>query len=381
LQEQRWKERGSSPIQPKKTPPVNLASREYLNLPMGKLEGKYKRIKTPVELRLQMLAEIDAMAPVPQEMSAGEAELRYREGRLRAVFKEFDLDGGGTIGKEELMELGKARRRLGQKQGRWSENSNRRMMARMDKDGDGEVAEAEFVTFFNSYLPGERPEFVIIMEQFMLVATAVRSAKIAGQPWGTPGGLDSAASSPATSPRSPVNMATTPIPGDRGDTYLKHRRDALAKVFDEFDLDGSSKVESNELFKLGTARRTLGQKTGKWSENSNERLITKMDKDGDGDIDREEFVTHFEQMLARERFEFDSTMEQFMQVAKACRKEKKAARDSEARKKAASDRIVTPNKLGSGVKSKSPASREYGSPWPKGGLSDPMMEVTNQIHS
>lgn len=150
----------------------------------------------------------------------------------------------------------------------------------------------------------------------------------------------------------------------------------MAKVFDMFDLDGSGKVESNELFKLGTARRTLGQKQGKWSENSNARLIKKMDKDGDGDIDRDEFITHFEQVLERERFEFDSTMDQFMQVAKACRKEKKAARDSEARKKAASERIVTPTKLGSGVQKKAPASREYGSPWPRGGLPDPMMEVT-----
>ena len=40
----------------------------------------------------------------------------------------------------------------------------------------------------------------------------------------------------------------------------------------------------------------------------------KIDQDGNGLIEKEEFVTHFNRALARERFEFDNTMVQFMQV-------------------------------------------------------------------
>jgi len=368
--EQKWRDR--TPVAPRKAE-TSVASREYLNLPMGIHEGKYKRIQTPIDLRLAMLAEIDANMPVE---SPELTNLRYRERRLQEVFRQFDIDGGGTIGKEELLELGKARRRLGQKQGAWTDAANRRMMRKMGATDDDEVSEANFVTFFNGTLSQDRSEFDLVMDQFMAVASAVRHAKASGMSWGSPtqAGGDSLTSTPATSPqsspRSPGNRSMGVAPS-RGDGYTQHRKDGLARVFREFDIDGSGEVSSEELFKLGTARRSTGQKSGTWSESANARLVRKMDKDGDGAISQDEFVTHFEEILPRERFQFDEVIEQFMVVAKAAKREKRmGGRDLDVKKTPSYD---TPPKRE--MASRTPGSRGYDSPWPKGGLADPMMEV------
>ena len=58
---------------------------------------------------------------------------------LRAVYHEFDLDGGGDVGEEELMEVGQARRRLGQKSGEWTEANNRALMQQIGADEEGIV--------------------------------------------------------------------------------------------------------------------------------------------------------------------------------------------------------------------------------------------------
>ena len=93
-------------------------------------------------------------------------------------------------------------------------------------------------------------------------------------------------------------------------------------MFREFDLDGSGVIEAEELLALGKARRSLGQKQGEWTEEKNARLVKRMDANGDGEIQMSEFVHHFEDALPRAREEFDLVLEQFMEVAQACRARK-----------------------------------------------------------
>ena len=44
------------------------------------------------------------------------------------MFKEFDLDGGGVIEANELMQIGKTRRNLGHKTDTWTEEKNSNLM-------------------------------------------------------------------------------------------------------------------------------------------------------------------------------------------------------------------------------------------------------------
>ena len=65
-------------------------------------------------------------------------EVMRRKMALTMVYHQFDLDGNGSVGEEELLELGQARRRLGQKQGEWTMENTRQLMEKMGTDTNGE---------------------------------------------------------------------------------------------------------------------------------------------------------------------------------------------------------------------------------------------------
>merc|ERR1711990_421399 len=98
------------------------------------------------------------------------ARMGPREKALRAVFAEFDLNDNGAIETWELLLLGKARRRLGQKPGYWTEDMNKACIDRMDTDLSGTVEITEFVKYFSESLSKDPDEFMATMDDFMKVA-------------------------------------------------------------------------------------------------------------------------------------------------------------------------------------------------------------------
>ena len=84
---------------------------------------------------------------------------RDRKGSLRTVFLAFDLDGGSDIGFEELLVLGQARRKLGQKSGDWTEERNKELMRKMGGSQETGVQMPRFVDHFDEILPGDPVEF------------------------------------------------------------------------------------------------------------------------------------------------------------------------------------------------------------------------------
>ena len=80
----------------------------------------------------------------------------WREARttmLQRLFDAFDIDEQGYLTKSILLELGEARRALGQKSSSWDEEKATKMLKRFDSDGDGRVSDAEFVMAFSESLP------------------------------------------------------------------------------------------------------------------------------------------------------------------------------------------------------------------------------------
>lgn len=111
-----------------------------------------------------------------------------------------------------------------------------------------------------------------------------------------------------------------------GDCEKEARIRALHEVFQVFDFDNGGFIEGDDLFALGKARRSLGHKTGEWTAEKNAKLMQKMDGNGDGLIEPSEFVRHFEETLPRDKDTFKGIIEQFLEVARACRSLKSEAR-------------------------------------------------------
>ena len=84
-----------------------------------------KKRKEAQDAREAELQKKEEDAKRAKKAAEDEAERKRKEGeaakrmkRLQDVYREFDLDGGGEVGFEEMFELGKARRKLGQKSGK-----------------------------------------------------------------------------------------------------------------------------------------------------------------------------------------------------------------------------------------------------------------------
>jgi len=81
---------------------------------------------------------------------------KYRDGRLKFVFKRVDFDGSGYIDAAELMKLGHSRRMSGHKQCDWTAERNDALVKKIDINGDGRISADEFTRHFNCALPRDK---------------------------------------------------------------------------------------------------------------------------------------------------------------------------------------------------------------------------------
>ena len=114
------------------------------------------------------------------ERSGGGKASMSREARLaqlRKVYREFDLDGGGDVGYDELLALGQARRDLGQKEGVWTKRQNDQLMKSMGAK-NGTVSLERFCEYFHDVLPQDEADFKATMKKFLLCAKAIASGEL-----------------------------------------------------------------------------------------------------------------------------------------------------------------------------------------------------------
>ena len=89
-------------------------------------------------------AKAKATEDATKAMADNEAGQR-RAAALHAVYKEFDLDRGGDVGRDEMLALGQARRKLGHKGGQWTEQQNEKLLVKMGSNNAGNVTAENFV--------------------------------------------------------------------------------------------------------------------------------------------------------------------------------------------------------------------------------------------
>ena len=150
----------------------------------------------------------------------------------RAVFHLFDLDNNNTIESEELMQLGAARRALGQKSGVWDEAANEKLVAKLGGSVDGKISGEKFVQYFAQQTKDlSTAEFEETIKQFKLVAQAASNAVVskhsAAPPRRASIGADkqpTAVGANASSTQAPKQAAESDIARERA---LNQRREIL----------------------------------------------------------------------------------------------------------------------------------------------------------
>jgi len=247
------------------------------------------------------------------------SSLLHRVSGLQKVYREFDLDGGGDVGAEEMLELGQARRKLGQKSGEWTEEKNMKMMKEMGMDDAGNVSMENFVDFFVTKLQMSDREFDKNMDQFMACAQALKKKKIkreaeekdkilsevavvrkeekCEEAKETPA-VEEAPVEEAVEEEAPVEEAAeeeAPVEEavEEETPVQDPRRTDLESVYELFDFDAGGSVGAEEMLALGKARRKLGQQKGEWNKYKNDKLMREMGMDEAGHISMDLFVTFF----------------------------------------------------------------------------------------
>jgi len=97
--------------------------------------------------------------------------------QLRGVYHDFDLDGSGKVGSNELMALGKERRALGQKSEEWTVEENKELLSDMGADDQGNVTMGQFVNYFITALPSNTKDFRKAIENFHACARNLKKAQ------------------------------------------------------------------------------------------------------------------------------------------------------------------------------------------------------------
>ena len=126
------------------------------------------------------------------------------------------------------------------------------------------------------------------------------------------------------------------------DNLSSERQDMLRAVHKAMDDDNSGFIEAAELMELGQARRKLGHKSGEWTEEQNQRLVDKMDVNGDGHVHANEFCKYFDRILPGDCAEFIQNVKQFMDVAAHCANDQTNSSIQEGYSAATSDTAAKP---------------------------------------
>jgi len=135
-------------------------------------DSKIRSLVDALEEQGRILESMSTKKKDPQKEEKPKPQIIERETELVKIFKLFDLDKSGHVTPHELMCLGQARSKVGQKSRIWTAEKNSQMISNMDQDSrDGQIDTNEFVTYFIKSLGSiDDQAFQKTMEDFTAAA-------------------------------------------------------------------------------------------------------------------------------------------------------------------------------------------------------------------
>jgi len=286
---------------------------------------------------------------MPMKKSGGKGAKALTEEQVdecREAFEMFDMDRSGSI---DLRELKAAIRALGMNV---SADELKKMVGDVDKDGNGTIEFPEFLSMMTAKMSSEATEEEIAkcFKLFDHDATGMITLKnllhareILGMDDVSTAQLENMIKQADRSGRDAISLADfvrlmrkkgkglvgcEPDDADEDDMtdamadsmfpdpLSKARREALMKIFQLFDLNGSDTIDLNEFIVLGKA---VHKKAG-WNETQNLQAMKRVDTSGNGEIEPQEFLQFYRERLgACNDNDFDRGIRFMSEVAREVR--------------------------------------------------------------
>merc|ERR1711934_698403 len=291
------------------------------------------------------VTECPAM-PYSKKQKAGRVKALTEEQveECREAFEMFDIDRSGSI---DVRELKAAIKALGMDV---SADELKKMVGDVDKDGNGTIEFAEFLGMMTAKMSNTATdeEIAKCFKLFDHDATGTISLKnllharsILGMDDVTDAQLENMMKQADRSGSGSISLADfvrlmrkkgkglvgcdEPDEDDITDAMAEAllpdplsaaRRQALMKVFNLFDMNGTDTIDVNEFMALG---RAVHKKAG-WNEVQNIQAMKRVDISGNGEIEPQEFLQFFRERLGNcSDSDFDRGIRFMTQVAQDAR--------------------------------------------------------------
>ena len=197
-----------------------------------------------------------------------EARKKAEKKQLRVVWKSVDIDGGGTLDRDELREVLK---KMGKN---LTEEQLDVTMKQVDEDGSGEVEFEEFETWWDQYMSSEA---AVPPTPFNFGGQCVRALKING------GDAFWWVASDVANVLFPPEPTGKQLSKEQKAAAKKAEQKKLRQIWKKVDADGSGELDWDEL------REVFKMMGREMNDKEMDKALNEIDKDGGGEVDFDEF--------------------------------------------------------------------------------------------
>ncbi len=227
-----------------------------------------------------------------------EARKKAEKKQLKVVWKSVDIDGGGTLDRDELRQVLK---KMGKN---LTEEQLDKTMRQVDEDGSGEVEFEEFETWWDRHMSSEA---AVPPTPFNFDGQCVRALKVNGgnEFWWV--------ASDVANVLFPPEAAEEEMTSEQKQKAKMADQKKLRTIWKKVDVDGSGELDWDEL------KQVFKQMGRKMNDVEMDKALSEIDKDGGGEVDFDEFRKWWDKQdqtdrrLMEKQKAFEALLESFQQ--------------------------------------------------------------------